>query len=84
MKVNDALRQESQVRAQILDQENGSVTLCLTLEDNTSPLLHLTLLSPSREQAETWAQVFQDDPSALYLNIIKLLNQPKEDEHETE
>ena len=42
------------------------------------------LLSPSRDQAETWAQVFQDDPSALYLNIIKLLNQPKEDEHETE
>ncbi len=84
LKVNDALRQESQVRAQILDQENGSVTLCLTLEDNTSPLLHLTLLSPSREQAETWAHVFQDDPSALYLNIIKLLNQPKEDEHETE
>ena len=83
MKVNDALRQESQVRAQILDQENGSVTLCLTLEDNTSPLLHLTLLSPSREQAETWAQVFQEAPSTLYLNIIRLLDQPEEEHHET-
>ena len=56
--------------------------VCLTLEDDASPLLHLALLSPSREQAETWAQVFQSDPSALYLNIIKLLN--KEKSHETQ
>ena len=81
--VNEALRRESQVRACIMDREAGTVNLCLTLEDDSSPLLHLTLFSPSREQAERWSQTFQDDPSALYLNIIKLLEQPKEDHHET-
>ncbi len=82
VQVNEALRRESQVRTQIMDREDGTATLCLTLEDDASPLLHLTLLSPSREQAETWAQVFQSAPSALYLNIIKLLN--KEESHETQ
>ena len=79
VQVNEALRRESQVRTQIIDREDGTVTLCLTLEDGSSPLFHLTLLSPSREQAERWGQVFQADPSALYLSIIKLLDQPKED-----
>lgn len=83
IRVNEALRRESQVRAQIMDREDGTVNLCLTLEDNSSPLLHLTLFSPSREQAERWGRAFQADPSALYLNIIKLLEQPKEDYHET-
>lgn len=83
VRVNEALRRESQVRTQIIDREDGTVTLCLTLEDSTSPLFHLTMFSPSREQAERWGQVFQADPSALYLNIIQLLDQPKEDTHET-
>ena len=80
--VNDALRRESQVRAQIIDREDGTATLCLTLEDDSSPLFHLTLLSPNREQAQRWARTFQEDPSALYLNIMKLLNQ--EENHETQ
>ena len=82
IRVNQALRRESQVRTQIMDREDGTATLCLTLEDNASPLLHLALLSPGREQAEKWASSFQADPSALYLNIINLLNQ--EEHHETE
>lgn len=82
VRVNEALRRESQVRAQIIEREDGTATLCLTLEDGSSPLLHVALLSPNRERAEQWAAVFRDNPSALYLNIMKLLNQ--EDEHETE
>ena len=82
VKVNEALRQESQVRAQIMDREDGTVNLCLTLEDSTSPLLHLALLAPSREQAQRWAEVFRQDPSALYLGVIHLLEQQKEEPHE--
>ena len=81
IQVNDALRREAQVRAQILDKEDGTATLCLSLEDDSSPLLHLALLSPGREQAERWAEAFQSDPSALYMNVIKLLD--KEDTNET-
>ena len=81
IQVNAALRRESQVRARIMDREDGTATLCLTLEDDSSPLLHLALLSPGREQAERWAAAFQSDPSALYMNVIKLLD--KEDTNET-
>lgn len=80
--VNNALRQEAQVRTQVLDKEDGTATLCLTLEDHASPLFQLALLAPSREQAERWGKSFQENPAALYLNIIKLLN--KEDPYETE
>ena len=79
VKVNEALRREAQVRSQIVDNPDGTVTLCLTLEDGASPLFHLTLLASSPEQAQRWAQVFQEDPSALYHNTIKLLEQPREE-----
>lgn len=79
VQVNEALRREAQVRAQIIEGENGTANLCLTLEDDTSPLFHLTLFSPTRAQAEQWGQTFRADPYALYLNIIRLL----EDRHET-
>ena len=70
IQVNAALRRESQVRARIMDREDGTATLCLSLEDDSSPLLHLALLSPGREQAERWAEGFQSDPSALYMNLM--------------
>ena len=81
IQVNAALRRESQVRARIMDREDGTATLCLSLEDDSSPLLHPALLSPGREQAERWAEAFQSDPSALYMNVIKLLD--KEAANET-
>ena len=81
IQVNAALRRESQVRARIMDREDGTATLCLSLEDDSSPLLHLALLSPGREQAERWAEAFQSYPSALYMNVIKLLD--KEAANET-
>ena len=81
IQVNAALRRESQVPARIMDREDGTATLCLSLEDDSSPLLHLALLSPGREQAERWAEAFQSDPSALYMNVIKLLD--KEAANET-
>ena len=82
IRVNEALRRESQVRTRIMDREDGTATLCLTLEDGASPLFQLSLLFPGREQAERWADVFRENPSALYLDIMKLLNQ--EEQHETE
>lgn len=82
IQVNNALRREAQVRTQIEDREDGTATLSITLEDGASPLLHLTLLSPNREQAGRWARAFQEDPSAFYLNIMKSLNQ--EERHETQ
>ncbi len=74
VKVNEALREEAQVRAQIMDRDDGTATLCLTLEDGASPLLHLTLLASGQPQAERWAAAFKKDPSALYMGVVKLLD----------
>ena len=81
VQINDILRRESQVRTQIMEREDGTATLCLTLEDNTSPLLHAALLTPNLEQAKHWAAAFKQDPASLYHIIIKTLN--KEEHHET-
>lgn len=78
VRVNEALRQEAQVRAQIIDREDGTATLCLTLEDEASSLLHVALLAPERAQAERWAAGFKKDPSALYMGIVKLLEQEEQ------
>lgn len=78
IQVNEALRQEAQIRTRIIDEKNGTVNLCLTLEDDTSPLLHLKLFSPTRAQAEQWERTFQADPYAIYLNLIKLLDKRRD------
>ena len=57
-----------------MEKEDGTATLCLTLEDGTSPLLHVALLTPNPGQAGHWAASFKRDPSALYHGIINLLN----------
>lgn len=84
IQVNEALRQEAQISTRIMEGNNGTANLCLSLEDNTSPLFNLTLFSPTRAQAEQWERTFQADPYALYLNLIKLLDNKKEDCYETE
>lgn len=75
IQVNEALRQEAQVRAQIMARDDGTATLCLTLEDGASPLLHVALLASGQEQAERWAAGFKKDPSALYMGLVRLLEQ---------
>lgn len=75
IQVNEALRQEAQVRAQIMARDDGTATLCLTLEDGASPLLHVALLAAGQDQAERWAAGFKKDPSALYMGLVRLLEQ---------
>ena len=83
IQMNEALRREAQIRTQITEEKSGAVNLCLALEDDTSPLFHLTLFSPTRAQAEQWERTFRADPYAIYLNLVKLLDNKKEDFHET-
>lgn len=72
VKVNQALRREAQVQTKITDNEDGTCTLQLRLNDVGSPLLNLDLLVPSRPQAIDMSQRFQEDPAALYHAIIGL------------
>lgn len=74
IKVNEAIRQAAQVQSQIRSNEDGTCTLCLTLNDVSTPLLHLELLVPDGAKAATMADHFRADPSALYHLITSTLS----------
>ena len=74
VKVNEALRREAQVQTKILENEDGTSTLHLQLNDVGSPLLALALLVPGPAQAITMSQRFQADPAGLYHAVVGLLS----------
>ena len=76
VKVNEALRREAQVQSKILENEDGTNTLHLRLNDVGSPLLVLDLLVPGPTQAIAMSQKFREDPAGLYHAIVALLSQP--------
>lgn len=76
VKVNETLRQEAQIRTAIHDNEDGTCTLHLRLNDVSTPMLHLELLVPNRIQAASMADRFRTDPAALYQTITRFLTQP--------
>ena len=78
VRVNDAIRRQAQVQADVSDNEDGTCTLHLRLDDVGTPLLQLELLTPSRPQAAAMAHRFQTDPTALYYHIVTLLTKPAE------
>lgn len=71
--VNTALRRNAQVRSEILPQEKGGFTLCLTLDDDKVNLLTIQLLAPTREGAEQLAENFCRRPERIYNNVLDLL-----------
>lgn len=83
IKVNDALRREEQIQSTVVENEDGTSSLHLVINDMETPLLRVELFAPNAAQANLWAQSFQADPGAFYLAITKFLAQG-EGKHETE
>lgn len=79
IKVNDALRRESQVQSSIQDREDGTCTLSLQFSDGSSSLLNLSLLVPDRATALSMSRVFQHDPAVIYHNVISMLHSDSSD-----
>ena len=73
LRVNDALRREAQIQADVQDREDGTCTLLLRFSDGASPLLELSLLVPDRAMALSMAQVFRNDPASICHGVISLL-----------
>ena len=69
-RLNAQLRQENQVRTQVLSRPEGGFTLRAGLEDNQSGLMSLDLYCPTREQAEEMAAAFQQDPHRVYRAVL--------------
>ena len=73
VRLNEALRRESQVKTSVQDQEDGTCTLSLEFSDGSSNLLSLSLLVPDRVGALSMAQSFRHDPVSFYHAVISLL-----------
>ena len=79
VKVNEALRLEAQVCAQVTPNEDGTACVNLRLNDGDSSLFALELLASDQQQGQRWVEIFRQNPSGLYLEITRLLDRTKEE-----
>lgn len=73
--LNAKLRQEAQIRAEIISRESGDYTVRLILDDNDGNLMTLELYSPTLEQAQSKANVYRANPEKLYRAILNCLQE---------
>ena len=76
--LNDALRREKQIRAEVTPSQDGTCHLSLHFEDDSGPLMELSVLMPTPQAGAEAAARFRGAPDVFYHNIIALLCQPEE------
>ena len=80
--LNDALRRQQQVQAQVEPQKDGTCHLSLLLADESGPLLKLSVLLPAPQEGAKAAERFRQSPDQLYHQIAALLCQDAAHEEE--
>ena len=70
--LNQALKRKAQVRAQVAEQPLG-FDVCLSMDDDQGSLLSLTLLSPTREDAQRITDSFLAHPDRVYNGLLGVL-----------
>ncbi len=71
---NRQLRRKSQVRTQVVTQENGELAVVMALDDEAGNLMTLQLSAPDRRQAVRLGKLFEDKAENVYsLVMLELL-----------
>jgi len=70
--LNEALKRKAQVRAKIAEQPQG-FDVSLSMDDDQGSLFSLTLLSPTREDAQRIADGFLKHPERVYNGLLGVL-----------
>ncbi len=70
--LNQALKHKAQVRAQVKEQPQG-FDVCLSMDDDQGNLFSMTLLSPTREDAQRIADGFLKHPDRVYNGLLGVL-----------
>lgn len=74
VRLNARLRQEAQIRAEVLPRPgNSGFTVRLILDDNQDNLMTLELYSPTQEQADLMAAAFRSSPDRIYRTLLSSL-----------
>ncbi len=72
-RLNARLRQEAQIRAEVLPRESGGFTVRMILDDSQGNLMTLELYSPTEEQAERQSAAFRSAPERIYRALLSSL-----------
>lgn len=72
-RLNARLRQEAQIRAEVLPREGGGFTVRMILDDNQGNLMTLELYAPTEEQAYRQSASFRSEPERVYRAILSSL-----------
>lgn len=70
--LNQILKRKAQVRAMVAEQPQG-FDVRLSMDDDKGPLFSLTLLAPTREDAQRVADGFLDHPDRVYNALLGVL-----------
>lgn len=70
--LNQALKRKAQVRAHVAEQPQG-FDVYLSMDDDQGSLFTLTLLSPTREDAQRIADGYLDHPDRVYNALLSVL-----------
>lgn len=71
--LNARLRQDAQIRAEILPRPEGGFTTRMILDDHQGNLMTLELYSPTREQADRLSSSFRANHEGVYRAILTAL-----------
>ncbi|HHW46647.1 MAG TPA: DUF4364 family protein [Clostridiales bacterium] len=72
LKTLTKLRREKENKVEIQETSNGYL-VCLTVLEKNKELMSLKLLLPDHNMAKSVENIFLDDPSKIYAEIIELL-----------
>lgn len=72
-RLNAKLRQQAQIRTEVLPRDSGGFTMRLILDDNFGNLMTLELYSPTQERAERMSAAFRSSPDQVYQAVLAAL-----------
>lgn len=77
---NRQLRRSSLVRTQVVNREDGSCVVIMSLNDEVGPLMTLELQAPDSRNAVRLAKLFENKAENVYsLVMMELLDEESED-----
>ncbi len=79
VKVNEVLLRERHIQGKVLDNEDGTVTVHLTLSDPKGVMLDLKLLAPDTAMGQGLVNHFKSRPERTYHQVMELLQAENEE-----
>lgn len=77
-KFNAETRRGEFVHSELLEQENGSCTVTMYLDDDQGTLMKLELTAPGKTQGRALQRAFEQQAEAIYNGVMKQLLQKTE------